>query len=69
MRISDIICASGLHELREVCIMLRRLSFVCNCSTVLLTVSHLTKYKKKYCIHCAVQHTNVTAFGLCALSD
>jgi len=67
--ITDVICVSGLHELPEVCIMLLRLSFVCRCSTVLLSVCRLTKYKKKYCIHGAVQHANVTAFGLCALIE
>jgi hypothetical protein len=53
--ITDVICVSGLHELSEVCIMLLRLSFVCKCSTVLLSECHLTEYKKKYCIHGAVQ--------------
>jgi hypothetical protein len=28
----------------------------------------LTDYKKKYCIHGAFQHVNVTAFGLCPLN-
>jgi hypothetical protein len=53
--ITDVICVSGLHELSEVCIMLLRLSFVCKCSTVLLSECHLTEYKKKYCIHSADQ--------------
>jgi len=67
--ITDVICVCGLLELLEVFIMLLRLSFVCKCSTVLLSECHLTEYKNKYCIHGAVQHADVTAFGLCALSE
>jgi len=67
--ITDVICISGLHELSELCIMLLRLSFVCKCSSVLLSECHLTEYKKKYCIHGAVHHANVTAFGLCPLNE
>jgi hypothetical protein len=53
--ITDVIYVSGLHELSEVCIMLLRLSFVCKCSTVLLSECHFTEYKKKCCIHGAVR--------------